>query len=120
MTESRQQKERKQDRTRIAQLTRKDQIAALELSILVLQQQLNVLTVEEFGEASDESLAVTFVAWQKVRIIGGRRRKGELCTVVSMTLKSVWVKAYDGCIFFKRKHHVVVESQAYTLKREEE
>ena len=119
MTESRQQKELKTDRARITRLTRKDKIAALELSILVLQQQLNVLTVEEFGEASDESLAVTFVAGQKVRIIGGRRRKGELCTVVSMTLKSVWVEAYDGCIFLKRKHDIVVESQAYTLKREE-
>ena len=73
MIESRQQKERKQDRARISRLTPKDQIAALELSILVLQQQLNVLNVEEFGEASDESLEVTFVAGQKVRIIGGRR-----------------------------------------------
>ena len=36
MTESRKQKQRKQDRARIARLTRKDQIAALELSILVL------------------------------------------------------------------------------------
>ena len=55
-----------------------------------------------------------------MRIIGGRHRKGELCEVTNMTAKCVWVKAYDGAIFLKRKNHVIVESQAHTLKREDE
>ena len=56
MTESRKQKSRKQARVKIARLTRKDQVAALELSILVLQQQLNKLNVEEFEEGFAETL----------------------------------------------------------------
>ena len=61
MTESRKQKSRKQARLKIARLTRKDQVAAaLELSILVLQQQLNKLNVEEFEEGFAETLEVFF------------------------------------------------------------
>ena len=78
------------------------------------------MNVEEFEDGFEGSLETTFAVGQKVRIIGGHRRKGELCEVINMTPKSVWVKAYDGSIFLKRMHHVVVESQAHTLKREEE
>ena len=120
MTESRKQKSRKQARAKIARLTRKDQVAALELSILVLQQQLNKLNVEEFEEGFAETLEFFFMKGQKVRVIGGHRRKGELCEVTDVRAKCVWVKAYDGAIFLKRKNHVVVESQAHMLKREDE
>ena len=48
MVESKQHKQHKRNGARIARLTRKNQIAALELSILVLQQQLNKLNVDEF------------------------------------------------------------------------
>ena len=89
MTESRKQKSRKQARAKIARLTRKDQVAALELSILVLQQQLNKLNVEEFEEGFAETLEVFFMKGQKVRVIGGHRRKGELCEVTDVRAKCV-------------------------------
>ena len=89
MTESRKQKSRKQARAKIARLTRKDQVADLELSILVLQQQLNKLNVEEFEEGFAETLEVFFMKGQKVRVIGGHRRKGELCEVTDVRAKCV-------------------------------
>ena len=91
MAVSRKQKQRKQDRTMIARLTRKYQIAALELLICVLQQQLNRLNVEEFGEDFDSSLEIMFVVGQKLRVLCGRCRKRELCEVINMTPKGVWV-----------------------------
>ena len=42
MTESRKQKSRKQARVKIARLTRKDQVAALELSILVVYKNQTI------------------------------------------------------------------------------
>ena len=55
--------------------------------------------MEEFEEGFVETLESIFMKEKKVRIIGGRRRKGELCEVTNMTAKCVWVKAYDGDYF---------------------
>lgn len=76
---------------------------------LVLQQQLDALTGEEFQDKMlEESLDGVFIVGYKVKIVGGQREIDELCEV------SVWVKTYNGTTFLKRKHHVVVYSHYYT------
>ena len=64
-------------------------------------------------------LEVSIIEGNKVRVIGGLRLMGELCTVTDMTKKCVWVRSDGGQVFLKRKNHVVIESQEHTLKRED-
>ena len=121
MTDTRKQaKRRKSVRAQIVRLERKDKIAALSLSILVLQQQMETLNVEEFNEGMKADLEGIIVEGNKVRIIGGLRLMGELCTVIDVTKKCVWVRSDEGQVFLKRKNHVVIESQEHTLKKEDE
>ena len=121
MTDTRKQaKRRKSVRAQIVRLERKDKIAALSLSILVLQQQMDTLKVEEFNEGMKGNLEVSIVEGNKVRVVGGIRLMGELCTVTDVTKKCVWVRTDGGRFFLKRKDHVVIESQEHTLKREDE
>ena len=94
MTETRKEKSLKCLRARIVCIKRKDKIAALLLSILILQQQLDELNVEEVSEGFHKSLEASIVVGNKVRIIGGLCEMGELCTVTDVTKKCVWVMAH--------------------------
>ena len=64
----------------------------------------------------EESIEELFVIGQKVMSIGSSWRAGELCKVTGVMLKSVWVKAIDGWLFLRRKDHMVIEAQQYTVK----
>ena len=99
MTDSRKQaKRRKSLCAEIVCLERQDKIADLSLSILVLQQRMDKLKVEEFDEGMGD-LEGTFVEGNKVRVIGGLRLLGEVCTVTGVTKKCVRVRTDVGQFF---------------------
>ena len=59
-----------------------------------------------------------FMTGQRVRIIGGSQRAGDLFKVTDVMLKSVCVMALDGVLFVKRKQRVVIESLFHIVNRE--
>ena len=85
-------------REKIEKLEIKEKIAPLEITILVLQQSLDI--------------------GQRVKIIGGSWRVGDLCEVTDVKLKSVWVIDVDGTLFLKKKYRMVIESPLPNAKNE--
>ena len=69
-------------------------------------------------EGIEESVEMMFLIGQRVMIIGGSQRGGDLYDVAGMLLKRVWFKTFNGRLFLERKHRVVVEVQWYTIKHE--